>query len=125
MLGRLVVSKVVEQNRAQNRALRFYVRRKSADAVVSGRHVPELNFASISRPSISEETASHQMICAEAVNPAVILWKPRENRSITEGRRNATGILGLSAQIRADPCKSVANMFPKKQMRPGPATRAA
>jgi hypothetical protein len=39
MFGRLIVSKVIEQDRAQNRALGFYVRGKSADVVVSGRHV--------------------------------------------------------------------------------------
>ncbi len=39
MLGGLVIGKVVEENRAQNGALRFYVRGKSADAVISGRHV--------------------------------------------------------------------------------------
>jgi hypothetical protein len=45
MLRRLVISKVVEQDRAQNRALGFYVRRKSADVVVRGRHISVENFA--------------------------------------------------------------------------------
>src|SRR5580693_5914662 len=36
MLRRLVIGKVVEQDRAQNGALSLYVRRKSADAVVGG-----------------------------------------------------------------------------------------
>ena len=38
MLRRLVVSKIVQQDRAQNRTLRFYIRRKSADAVFGSRH---------------------------------------------------------------------------------------
>jgi hypothetical protein len=38
MLGGLVVGKVVEQDRAQNRALSFYVRWKSADRVFRSCH---------------------------------------------------------------------------------------
>ena len=38
VFGGLVISKVVEQDRAQNRALGFYVRRKRADVVVSSGH---------------------------------------------------------------------------------------
>src|ERR1700722_9536149 len=34
--------------------------------------------------SISEYKAKHKMICAEAVKPEEILWKPRENPSQTE-----------------------------------------
>ncbi len=39
MLGGLVVGKVVEQDRAQNRAFGLDVRRKSADAVIGSRHL--------------------------------------------------------------------------------------
>ncbi len=43
MLRRLVIRKIIQQNRAQNRALRFYIRGKSADAVISGRHVLDIS----------------------------------------------------------------------------------
>jgi hypothetical protein len=55
------------------------------------------------------------------VNPTVILWKSRENRSSTES--GAAGLSDLIYQRRSAPirCRKV----PQKQMRPGPATRAA
>ena len=44
------------------------------------------------------------MNCAEAVNPAVILWKPRQNKDVTE----ASNTPAKKWVIRVDPRKSVA-----------------
>src|SRR5258708_34382400 len=70
MLGGLVIGKVIEQDRAQNRALRFYVRGKSADAVICGRHISlQTSRAPLWRnlsASISEAKPKRQMNCGEA-----------------------------------------------------------
>jgi len=61
------------------------------------------------------------MNCAEAVNSTVILWKSCENRGVTAARAlwvEDSGHPRWSAQIRTENA-------PQKQMRPGPAIRAA
>src|SRR5712691_4166020 len=82
MLGRLVIGKVVQQNRAQDRALRFYVRGKSADALIGGCHVRRTLWRNLP-PRISEDKAKRQMNCEQPVKPGDILWKPRENATNT------------------------------------------
>ncbi len=81
MLGRLVVSKVVEQNRAQNRALGLYVRRKSAETVISSRQsiyvFPELS------------KRQRHPIAPWVVDARRILWKTNPNRKKVGARTYA------------------------------------
>ena len=84
MLRRLVVSKIVEQDRAQNRTLRLHVRRKTADRIFGSCHSSEDVRAQPCRilgTNISEYKAKRKMNCAEAVKPATMLWKLLENPS--------------------------------------------
>jgi hypothetical protein len=63
------------------------------------------------------------MNCAEAVKPAPILWKPRENPSPTQKPGDkfmpAKEKEQEEKRIGFNPCRSVAKLFRTKQMRPG------
>src|SRR5258708_26532358 len=111
MLGRLIVGKVVQQNRAQNRALRFYVRGKSADAVIGGCHVRRTLWRNLP-PRISEDKANRQMNCEQPVKPGDILWKPRENATNTFiGNPKLAKAAHLPSSGDRYPCESYRSLY--------------